>query len=175
MEIIRILIPALVTLLGNLVFYLIIKQKIDKSLEKLKISYAGIFKEKVLIYKELLTKLYDIKKRINQYQFIGDNQMSKEIILSINDFISYYQANQPFLSPNMLKNLQIIRSEFQSSFDSLSIYYASNNSISDPDKLVDIFQSYLDATNKLRKSDVFNELENTIIQEMRKDLKVDEI
>ena len=41
---------AVLTAILNIIFYRSIKGKIDKSIEKHKITYSGIFKEKVDIY-----------------------------------------------------------------------------------------------------------------------------
>src|SRR5574343_541971 len=98
--------PVLLTLLGNLLFYVLIKNKVDKSIEENKIAYSGVFKEKLDIYRELLDKTYSIKKELHRIQYIGNKEELEKLMLDINNYIKFYTINQPFLSEEMLKNLK---------------------------------------------------------------------
>ena len=106
------ILPAIKTIIGNFIFYLWIKGRIEKSIEKNKIAYSGIFKEKVNIYRELLEKTYGIKKELNRFQYVGTKEEGIELMQKINDYIQFYTINQPFLSDEMLSDLNKIRSEF---------------------------------------------------------------
>jgi hypothetical protein len=81
------ILPAIITIIGNVVFYLLIKGRIDKSIEKNKIAYSGIFKEKVNIYRELLEKTYEIKKDLNRFQYVGIKEEGTDLMHKINDYI----------------------------------------------------------------------------------------
>lgn len=155
--------PVLLTLLGNLIFYVLIKNKVDKSIEENKIAYSGVFKEKLDIYRELLDKTYTIKKELYRIQYIGSKEELEKLMLSINDYIKFYTINQPFLSDEMLKNLKEIRSEFQYIFDEFYKHFTNQ------DNLEDFFK----ASNKLKENNPFEKIENVIISEMKKDLKID--
>ena len=114
---IEILLPGLVTVAGNLIFYLWIKGRIDKSIEKNKIAFSGIFSEKILIYRELLERTYEIKKTLSLFQYSGTKEDGISIMESINDYIKFYKINQQFLSDKMLTDLNRIRSGFQEIFE----------------------------------------------------------
>jgi hypothetical protein len=55
------IIPVILTLVGNLIFYLFIKNKVDKSIEENKIAYSGVFREKIDIYRELVEYNLDVE------------------------------------------------------------------------------------------------------------------
>lgn len=158
--------PTIITIIGNLVFYLWVKVRFDKSIERNKIAYSGIFKEKVNIYRELLDKTYVIKKDLNRFRHIGTKEDVTEIIEKINNYIQFYSINQPFLSDEMLSNLNKIRTEFQDIFDKFYLHIANGNSNN--------LSEFFEAGNKLKSNNPFKEIEERIITEMRKDLKVSE-
>ena len=160
------ILPAIITIIGNVVFYLLIKGRIDKSIEKNKIAYSGIFKEKVNIYRELLEKTYGIKKDLNRFQYLGTKEEGTDLMHKINDYIQFYSINQPFLSDEMLSDLNKIRAEFQEVFDKFYLHIANGNS----DNLTEFFE----AGNKLKNNNPFKEIEERIVSEMRQDLKVAE-
>ncbi|WP_028873169.1 hypothetical protein [Psychroserpens burtonensis] len=160
------ILPAIITIIGNVLFYLLIKGRIDKSIEKNKIAYSGIFKEKVNIYRELLEKTYGIKKDLNRFQYVGTKEEGTDLMHKINDYIQFYSINQPFLSDEMLSDLNKIRAEFQEVFDKFYMHIANGNS----DNLTEFFE----AGNKLKNNNPFKEIEERIVSEMRKDLKVAE-
>ncbi|QYA24692.1 hypothetical protein G3I01_03940 [Gramella sp. MT6] len=167
---IKIILPAIITLAGNLIFYLWIKGRIDKSIEKNKIAYSGIFKEKILIYRELLERTYAIKKTLSRFQYLGSKEESISIMESINDYIMFYNINQPFLSEKMLVALNEIRETFQEIFDSFYLEIAApNNSKKSNDNLKEFFE----AGNKLRTNEPFNKIEKEIVAEMKQDLQIE--
>ncbi|MFG6686409.1 hypothetical protein ACGK9U_07500 [Mariniflexile sp. HNIBRBA6329] len=160
------ILPAIITIIGNVIFYLWIKGKVDKSIEKNKIAYSGIFKEKVNIYRELLEKTYGIKKELNRFQYVGTKEEGNKLMQKINAYIQFYSINQPFLSDEMLSDLNKMRAEFQDVFDKFYMHISDRKS----DNLTEFF----DAGNKLKSNNPFNEIEMRIIMEMRNDLKIAE-
>lgn len=176
MTILEILLPAIFTIIGNILFYIWIKKNVDNSIEKHKIAFSGIFKERLNIYKELLRQIFEIKQSIQQYQYFGSQDEGKKIMLDINKFINYYLINQPFLSDTMIIELKKIREEFQSVFDDFYMH----NSISkeegiDPRARNELLKKFFAAGNKLKDDQPFKTLEETIIKEMRTDLRVDKL
>jgi hypothetical protein len=158
------ILPALITVIGNIIFYLWIKGRIEKSIEKNKIAYSGIFKEKIDIYRMLLEKTFVIKKELNQFQYVGTKEVGIEIMQKINDYIQFYSINQPFLSDEMLSNLEKIRAEYQEVFEKLYKHISSEKG--------DFLDDFFEAGNKLKENNTFKKIENEIIKEMRKDLKI---
>ena len=82
----------------------------------------------------------------------------------INNYIQFYSINQPFLSDEMLLDLNKIRSEFQDVFDKFYLQISNSKS----DNLTEFFE----AGNKLKSNNPFDEIEKRIIAEMRNDLKI---
>lgn len=168
------ILSAFLTALFNVIFYRSIKAKIDKSIEKHKIAYSGIFKEKIDIYKKLLEMLYDLKSCISRYQYEGTTDESRKIMDDINSFIRFYEINRPFLSENIIINFKKIRSELQEVFDNLYRYhYLSNQTIDNEESKAELWNLYTTAVNKLRDKKHFESLEYNIIKEIRDDLRVD--
>jgi len=158
------ILPAIITIIGNLIFYVWIKGRVDKTLERNKIAYGGIFKEKVEIYRELLKRTYEIKKELNRFYYSGKKEDSTEIMQKINDYIQFYLINQPFLSEQMLSDLKMLREEYQDILDKFYRHIANSDA--------EFIDEFFKATNKLRSNGPFQEIENRIIYEMRNDLRI---
>ena len=176
MEIFKIALPGLIAILGNLIIYLIVKKRIDKSIEKHKISFSGVFQEKISIYKDLLKRIYTIKRIIQQYQYSGKEESGNQCFLEINDFINFYLANQPFISETMLGNLDKLRIEFQDAFDAFFMYHQDPNK--GINKSVDtdfVFKKFIDARNKMKTDNPFSDLEVELITEMKHDIRIDDL
>ncbi len=157
------IIPVILTLVGNLIFYLFIKNKVDKSIEENKIAYSGVFKEKIDIYRELLDKTYSIKKELYRIQYVGTKEDLEKLMTVINDYIKFYTINQPFLSDEMLNNFKIIRLEFQNIFDEFYKHFSNHGNL----------EEFFKASAKLKEDNPFDKIEKQIILEMKTDLKID--
>ncbi|MEY4834312.1 MAG: hypothetical protein RI980_427 [Bacteroidota bacterium] len=174
LKILSFIIPGLIAVLGNLIFYLLIKNKVDKQIENYKISYSGIFKEKIEIHKYLLKMIYKIKKDIQQYQYFGNDEQFGQIRKDFNDFIEYYQINQPFLKEEIIQELKKMTKELQSCFESFSLYKVSeNNQGLSKEAFKENQKKFIDAGNKLKLNEPFNTIEKCIIKEIKNDLKIE--
>lgn len=169
MEILGLIIPGLVAVLGNIIFYFVVKTKIDKSIEQHKISYTGIYKEKIDVHKEILRLLFDIKSKMHRYQNFGNAELASELMLDFNKFINHYTINQPFIRQELLEVLIEIRSELQLCFDDFYLYHATSSL---PYTKAESIISFSNAVNKFRKNQPFQQLEELVIAEMKKDLKI---
>ncbi len=170
----NVLLPAIVTIIGNIIFYLWIKGKVDNSIERYKIAYSGIFKERIDIYKEILKQIFEIKFSIQQYQYFGTSVQGEKIMSDLNKFINYYLVNQPFLSDKMMSELKKIREEFQSIFDDFYLHHKVTTKPGvDPDTMTKLINNFFKAGNKLKGDEPFKILEETIISEMRTHLQID--
>ena len=161
MCVIKIILPSILTILGNVIFYFFIKKRVDSSIEQYKITYSGVFKEKIDIYRELLRKTYSVKYKISNYQYNTVEEEAKKIRDSINEYIEFYLINQPFLSEAMLKDLNEMRTEFQKVYEGLSQGYSNQNEV------------WENAIKRLRDNKSFKKIEESILNEMRKDLKIE--
>jgi hypothetical protein len=174
LKILSFIIPGLITILGNLIFYLLIKNKVDKQIENYKISYTGVFKEKIEIHKSLLKMIYTIKKEIQQYQYFGNDEQFEKIRINFNDFIDFYLINQPFLKDEIIQELKKMTVELQGCFKSFALYKVSqNNQGLSKEAFNENLKKYIDASNKLKLNEPFNTIEECIIKEMKNDLKIE--
>ena len=105
------LIPAILTVIGNIIFYLIIKKRVDKSITKYSIIYSGIFTERLKIYRILLEKIFDLKLSIEE-QINSSRKDVTNITENFNEFMKSSKINAPLLSDKMNKNLEKLKLEF---------------------------------------------------------------
>ncbi|MBN1184319.1 MAG: hypothetical protein JXB49_18660 [Bacteroidales bacterium] len=171
MEYLKYIIPGLVAVIGNIIFYWIVKGRIDKSIETYKISFSGVFKEKMQIYKDILKFIFDLKLKIQRYQYTGDQTIVKEVFVGFESFINYYMVNQPYLSQSIFSNLRKMTNELQSCFED----FYKHNSLQDkrgisPEIQTELLNKFFESGNKFKKNHPFKELEDLIIEEMRTDL-----
>ena len=167
-ETLKIILPAVITVVLNIIFYLLIKHQVEKSLEKQKIAYSGVFAEKIKIYRELLKMTYEAKSTISSFQYHVDEEQGKEIMKVLNDYNKYFRINEPFLSQSMINSFKKLHKEFQEIFEPMYLYNIANPS---EEKMAEFFK----ATNKLRTNEIFIELESNIVSQMRSDLKTDKV
>ncbi len=174
-DFLSLIIPGLVAIVGNIIFYISIKRGIDKSIERHKISYSGIFKEKVDVHKQILKGIFDLKLKIQQYQYSGNQELANEIYLDVNRFITHYQMNQPFIKNKILHGLKELTNELQKCFDD---FYNHNYLVTkqgiDPKIITETLNNFFESGNKFKKDEPFKQLEDLIISEMKADLKIDD-
>ena len=170
MEIINILLPAVLTILGNYFFYIYIKNSVDQSIEDFKISYSGIFKERIDIYRQCLKYIIDIDYKIRSFRLNGNEETSNAIFSLINEFINYILINRPFISASLIKKINEIRSKYQQVFDKNVLSYGLKGQIP-ADEHNKFFIDAIKSINLLNDKE-FKELEDSIILEMRKDMRV---
>jgi hypothetical protein len=167
-------IPGLIAVLGNIIFYIIVKGRIDKSIERHKISYSGIHKEKIEIHKEILKQLFGLKRKIQQYQYSGSQELGTELFRDFNNFIIYYQINQPFLRQEILDGLKTISHELQLCFEDFYKYnYLTVKDGIDPKIEIELLKKFFESGNKFKKNEPFEQIETLLISEMKKDLKIE--
>ena len=175
LNILKIIAPGVIAIVGNIIFYWIIKSRIDKSIEKHKISYAGIYQEKIKIHKELLRLLFELKQRVQQYQYVGDEKLGNDLFLKFNEFISYYRQNQPFIKADILEGIKLFVSELQGAFDNFFMHNRISKEVGiKPELRTEVLQKFFSSGNKFKKNQPFSELENKLIIAMKKDLNIDD-
>ena len=173
MNLLVLFIPGLIAILGNIIFYIIVKKRIDKSIENYKISYSGIFKEKIEIHKEILKQLYELKFKVQLYKNYGNEGTGIEIFKDFNKFIRFYLINQPFLKTEILEGLKTFTNELQDCFGDFYKFNSMNEVTIDPDARNERFNKFLISSSKFEKDGPFDRLEKIIISEMKLDLKIE--
>jgi len=171
MKLIELILPAFLTIIANVIFYWYIKSRIDKSIEKLKISYSGVFKEKIENYKNILSNLVDLKYKIQSYQYFGTIDDGETLMREFNEFINFLQKSRPFLSDKILKDIRALQDELQNCLDDFYKYKALNQAGSLQSKTrFESVKGFFESGNKFKTNNPFNELEENIITEIRNDL-----
>jgi len=170
MEVLKLIVPGLVAAVGSAVFYWRVKSKIDKSIEAHKVSYAGVFKERIEIYKKLLEEIFEIEDTLS----LRMNTMSRDDVNSItekiNAFIRFCWINQPFLSVSLFDKIENLRKEYVECFKDSHI---GGEKRKQKITMTEGIEQQMKSLNKL-KGDHFKLIRNEIITQMRKDLQTDE-
>ena len=172
-KILSFIIPGLVTILGNYIFYLLIKNRVDKQIENYKISYSGVFKEKIEIHKNLLKMIFDLKRDVQQYQYFENEESFNKIRTDFNNYIEYYLINQPFIKDEIIIELKQMTSELQECFEAFSLYKVSqNNPGLSKEAYAENSKKYIEAGNKIKRNEPFKQIEEKILKEMKADLMI---
>lgn len=95
----------------NSIFYIIVIKHVEKS----KIIYAGLLKEKIDIYKSILGEVHNLKIKLNQYD-LDMPEFRSEVQKDFEKLIRIYSVNRPFLSDKIIELFQINSSELQDIF-----------------------------------------------------------
>ena len=150
------------------------KNRIDKSIEKYKISYSGIYKEKIEIHKEILRQLFELKLKVQQYQYSGSQKLGEEIFTDFNKFINHYTINRPFLKHEIVTGLKTFTTELQGCFDDFYMHISLSKSEGiEPKIRTDALKKFFESDTKFKKNEPFKQIEDLLISEMKKDLKID--
>jgi hypothetical protein len=165
------ILPAIITIVSNVIFYLLIKRRIDSSIERYKIAYSGVFKEKIDIYKDLLIEMHDLTLKLNQLQYFDSKDFTDEIKQSFNRLIKLYLTNRPFLSNEIILMFKQITKDLQSIYESLTLGNLSRLGKVPIEQVQKYEKAYWDAVNTLRSNKSLKEIEENIIKEMRKELQ----
>lgn len=163
------IIPAVLTAVFNYMFYLFLKRKVDNSIEKYKISYSGVFKEKIEIYKSLLVKVHDLRVRIGHYQITDDEKTKEALRGEFNDLIRTYLINKPFLSDYLIRLFEEVTKELQSIYE--AFVFGSPKNGRPIEQVAAREKEYWHAVDKLRNGEMLNKIEEDIVFEIRRDLQ----
>jgi len=170
MEILKIVVSSSIgAAIVNILFYWIVKSRIDKSIEKYKIAYSGIFKEKIEIYRKLLAMIYGLHYKLTQcVNNISDDDF-KCIKEKFNAFIDFYLINQPFLSILLLEKLNVLKEEYQQCFEDSYFGQTKQKSL---DTIIEGTLQQFKSRNKLL-TDYFKSAQEDIVIEMRNDMQIE--
>ncbi|HVX49744.1 MAG TPA: hypothetical protein VHB48_06275 [Chitinophagaceae bacterium] len=159
-----------------------VKNKLVLDLELQKISYSGIYKEKIGICRELLTRTYQLKRGVQDSAVLYSENLPqefKEKLMTLidytqknwNDYFDFYMTSRPFLSDEIFEATKKFSDELYLCFKNFK------NPFIHKDIAVQEFKSklidrWLDSEDKLFHTDFFPQLELLIVNEIKKDLKL---
>lgn len=157
--------PAVITLIGNIIFYLFVKKGFDKALDKQKVAFSGVFNEKIIVYKETLNQYHNLIHKIESYNHTGHEYLIKQINQMTNDFIHYSLVNEPLFSVKMVDILANLTIEINKVFDSCQMYYTHSSGREDEHLIVKDLEM-----KKFKKDGAITLLFNEMIKVMRNDM-----
>lgn len=179
MKYIDLLIPAILTILGNIAFYKFIKTKSEQSIQKYSIAYSGIFMERLSIYRTLLEKIFDLKISLSEH-ISKDKTDTEELIKNFNDFIKFSKTNEPLLSDSLSLNLGKLDKEFrmitQKTVKTINYENRKNNEeIRDFTAILKKSQNKNELLKKVYQNDLLKKIENDLIKDMKSDFHINSI
>lgn len=179
MKYIELLIPAILTVLGNIAFYKFIKTKSEQSIQKYSIAYSGIFMERLSIYRTLLEKMYVLKISLSEH-ISKDKTETGELLKNFNDFIKFSKINEPLLSDSLSFNLRKLDKEFRMLTEETvkTINYEnqkSNEESRDFTELLKKAQNRNELLKRVYQNDLLKKIENDLIKDMRADFHINNI
>lgn len=155
------------TIVCQAIYFAFVKRDIDERIELFKISYSGIFKEKVEHYKQLLIKMEALRSSVLQYSNSGQASGLKpeQVMAEINDLIRFNDYAKMFLSSNVSTRVTRVITSLQDVFDtSFENFMLQNHGASN-----ESFKNYLTKLSSLLKGEEYNRLKSEIIGEIRSD------
>jgi hypothetical protein len=171
MEILNIIVSNIVAMCHNIAFRLC-KGKMDKDMEKYKISYASVFKEKGEIYEKLMPMIRELHDRLTKGVYAGiSRENSKEIKAKLNAFLDFYSNNRHFLPESLVDKLKKIGREYQQCFEDIYVGQAMQK---DQDTITEGALRENQSRNKLMTG-YFKPMQEEIVSEMRNDLQIESI
>lgn len=170
-EIIFILAPAVVTIIGNIIFYKSIQSKAELSLQRYSITYSGIFMERLKVYRTLLEEIFNFKSVLLEH--INDRKREDtEMIDTLNNFLRSYKINEPLLSDNLLNNVQKLERELRQISRELFYYKGKklredeqpefNEIIKNAEEKKKLFQ-------RIYNNDLLKQIEKDLVKDMKED------
>ncbi|NNV57210.1 hypothetical protein [Limnovirga soli] len=111
------------------IFGIIMVRTVNKRFKKYEISFSGIFKERIDVYRGTLERLFKSNKLIFDYYNSSDTQIKEKTRESLNDFSSYLLVNQPYIT-DILYNLLLDYRELLS--DTLSSLEENKGALGNP-------------------------------------------
>lgn len=114
-----VIITPIATVICNAIYILIVKKDLDRRLEQYKITYSGIFKEKLEHYKQLLKTMDELKDMVIKYGNKGqtDDPNPVEIMKEINNFIRFNEYGSIYYTKKIEDIVEKVTKEFQDVFE----------------------------------------------------------
>lgn len=168
------LIPAAVTVLGNILFYYFIKGRIQNSLEQKKIIFQGLFSEKIKINRELLEKINKISAGISMFSLNSDIEDITPLRNYLRTLTHYTLVNQPFWSTNTLNKLNELLREFDEILKLYSdyVFAKEESNFEEFPTCQQVEKRYKPFFDEIYRNPTYNNHINDLVYEMREDMRV---
>jgi len=177
MKYIELIVPAILTIVGNILFYKFIKIKTEKSIQEYTIKYSGIFMERLTIYRKLLEEIFDLKLSLSEH-IEKDKTDSDELLDRFNSFIKCCKINEPLLSDSLSENLRKLDNEFRL-ITHETLRTVNSNSLKQKERdLTEIIknaQSKTELLKKIYRNDLLREIESDLISDMKLDFQLSNV
>lgn len=171
-QIVTLTVPAILTVLLNIIFYLFIKSHADKKIEQNKIVYGGLFQEKIKIYRALLEKKQTLKMSMLQFKGTSSRVDLDKIESELNDFMYFGVINQAFWSIRMMNEITKLNQEFYKFYNTFREFIEEKSQLVDgPDRKI-LEESFQPLSEILIHEDNIQKHFGRIVVEMREDLQI---
>lgn len=164
------IVAAVTTVVCNAIFFVAIRQSIDKRIEKYKIAYSGIFQEKLKFYKELLITIDELQEKVLKYGHGTDDRLPIDLMTDVNKFIRFNKYGSMFYPMEIKGIVDEIRVKFQDVIDASARYKTLSRSGSHERKDV---EEYIEKLSGLTNSTEIHQLTTNLIHNIRTDFGLD--
>lgn len=148
-----------------------IKNELTQSLEIFKISYSGLFKEKIDVYRTLLKFIVDINNLVQSYNINPTEERALEFMTLVNSLINYLLINRPFIKDAISDKINEVREVLAECFDNYYRYYQLSKVGYSGPELIKYLSKAFESKNFLG-GELFKTLQDEINMEIRKDLNI---
>lgn len=165
-------VAGVVSYYSNKLFYQKVKTELDKDIERHKISYGGIFKERVEIYRGILKHLTDVRTALTTIVFSSSEEDAKKAMITVNDFNSFLRVNRPFLTQDLIIQISNLTGRYRDCLDNLTKHaFVSNHKITSEKIIKDVHEGFIYANSLLNSTELVL-IEDQIVRQMRNDLQM---
>lgn len=161
---------AVVSVAVNAFYFHFYKKDEELKMEQYKTAYSGVFKEKLTIYKELITAMDDLRELVVSYGHSRQASLeeSRPIMIEFNKFVRLNKIGSIFYDKEMSSKVKLISNEIREVLDlSIKAHFFKANDF-DNEK----FEEYLDKLTKLTNGDTYINLQDELINDIKNDFKL---
>lgn len=170
LEVLKYASPAVITLICNVWFYQSVKKSVDESSERLKISFSGVFTEKMKVYNQILDKYYELLHKIESFGFNGSHKLQPEIHSLYNNFVHYRLINEPLISESLLNPLKLIEIKLEDVYGACIGYYQAKEAGLSADVISQKGEIMRMDLDKLKETGEIGQLQMQIVKLIRDDI-----
>lgn len=161
---------AVVSVAVNAFYFHFYKKDAELKLEQYKTVYSGVFKEKLIIYKELIIAMDDLRDLAVGFGHSGNfsHEETRKVMLEFNKFIRLNKVGSIFYGEVMTSKVRSISDEIKVVLDlSMKANFFKANEFKNHE-----FEQYLDKLTILTSGDTYLNLQKELINDIKKDFKL---
>lgn len=155
---------AVISVAVNAFYFHFYKRDEELKLEQYKTAYSGVFKEKLIIYKQLIIAMDDLRELAVNFghsgQFSHDD--SNKVMLEFNKFVKLNKIGSIFYDNEMSSKVKLISNEIREVLDlSIKAHFFNANKFDNVK-----FEEYLEKLTNLTNGDTYVNLQEELIKDI---------